>query len=160
MPYATHPVEVALLLRHVGGVKDAGLLCAALLHDVLEETEATAQEVKREFGARVARLVLAMTRREPPPEVAAALPPDELWELRAAMLLEDVARMDPEAWPIKLADRLSNVRDAKRLKKGRKLDRYLVQTRRILAVVPPSANPELWRAVWHEAGEGPPGTLV
>jgi (p)ppGpp synthase/HD superfamily hydrolase len=147
LPYATHPVEVASLLRDVGGVADEGLLCAAFLHDVLEATDCTRRDIEREFGADVAGLVLALTRREPTLEQAEGLSPGELWELRAAMLLEDVARMDPRAWPVKLADRLSNVRDARRTKSGRKLERYLMQTTRILAIVPPAANPALWEAV-------------
>lgn len=154
LPYAVHPVEVAALLHDVGGVDDLAMICAALLHDVLEATNHAEEELRAEFGGRVAQLVRAMTRTEPAPEEARRLSAGQLWELRAAMLIEDVARMDPEAWPIKLADRLSNVREARRLKKGPKLARYLMQTRRILAVVPPSANGALWEAVARECGHG------
>jgi guanosine-3',5'-bis(diphosphate) 3'-pyrophosphohydrolase len=154
LPYVCHPVEVAAFLRHVGGVDDPELLCAALLHDVIEATGRSEAEIRDAFGRRVSRMVRAMTRSEPSEAEASGLSPGQLWELRAALLVEDVARMDPEAWPIKLADRLSNVREARRLKKGRKLERYLLQTRRILAVVPPRANPGLWDAVAQECEAG------
>jgi (p)ppGpp synthase/HD superfamily hydrolase len=67
--------------------------------------------------------------------------------MRAAMLLEEIRQMSPEAQAIKLADRLANVRDAKRTKSSRKLARYLRQSALILELVPESVNRPLWRAI-------------
>jgi len=58
--------------------------------------------------------------------------------------------MPPDVWPIKLADRLSNVREAKQTKKGAKRERYLGQTRAILKIIPLDINPALWEAIRRE----------
>src|SRR4051812_18251208 len=60
-PYINHPIEVATLIATVGGVEDVGVLQAAILHDTIEDTDATAEEIEREFGTDVRDLVLEMT---------------------------------------------------------------------------------------------------
>src|SRR3954462_14355648 len=60
-PYINHPIEVASLLASVGGVTDLATLQAALLHDTVEDTATTAEELERTFGAEVAALVMEMT---------------------------------------------------------------------------------------------------
>src|SRR3954469_15407473 len=60
-PYINHPIEVATLVATVGGCDDAAVLQAAILHDTIEDTDATAEEIEREFGADVRALVLEMT---------------------------------------------------------------------------------------------------
>jgi (p)ppGpp synthase/HD superfamily hydrolase len=72
---------------------------------------------------------------------------DAIWQLRADMLLVEITRMSPDAQTIKLADRLANVRDAKRAKKGKKLNRYLWQTNEILKIIPRERNEGLWEAI-------------
>lgn len=59
-PYLAHPVEVARLL-HAEGDADEELIAATLLHDVVEDTEHTLEEVRARFGAEVGELVEAMT---------------------------------------------------------------------------------------------------
>jgi (p)ppGpp synthase/HD superfamily hydrolase len=126
------------------------MLVAALLHDSLEENATTTEELESRFGKRATYFVVQMTRREPDPATAQALSKQDLAVLRDNMLLEDIAAMDPEAWPIKLADRLSNLIQAKRLKSGKKLRRYLGHTENILKIIPKSANPGLWKAIRDE----------
>src|SRR5215204_5537826 len=60
-PYINHPIEVATLVATVGGVDDIAVLQAAILHDTIEDTDATPEEIGREFGADVRSLVLEMT---------------------------------------------------------------------------------------------------
>ena len=60
-PYINHPLEVANLLANVGGVNDIGILMAAILHDTIEDTDATADELRELFGERVTGLVLEIT---------------------------------------------------------------------------------------------------
>jgi (p)ppGpp synthase/HD superfamily hydrolase len=147
LPYAFHPVEVVTNLRVVGGVTDEDLLVAAALHDTLEDTDATSEAIEKQFGTRVRALVEGLTREEPDEAVRARLDKDALWALRAEMLLEEIAAMPPEVQQVKLADRLSNVREAKRTKRGKKRDRYVAQTRKILEIVPKEVNPGLWEAI-------------
>jgi len=61
-PYAAHPFRVALTVRHVFGIEDSTALCAALLHDVIEDTTADYDDVVDEFGVDVADAVGALTK--------------------------------------------------------------------------------------------------
>ncbi len=56
-PYINHPLALASVLAVEGGITDAATLCAALLHDTVEDTETTGDEIEREFGAEVRYLV-------------------------------------------------------------------------------------------------------
>ena len=147
MPYITHPVEVLLNLRHVGKVTDEAVLLAAILHDLLEETTTTLAELAELFGDRTAELVRQVTRDEPTEAEVAGLSKDEIYELRTARFLEEIKQMCPEAQMVKLADRLSNLREAKLTRSEKRLKRYQAQTERILEIIPESVNPALWRAV-------------
>lgn len=147
LPYLTHPVEVMVNLRWVGGVTDQEMLCAAALHDVLEETSVTFGQLEREFGERVASLVRQVTRSEPTSEQIEGLDKDEVVELRSAMLLAEIAKMGPDAMTLKLADRLSNLREAKLTRGKKRLERYLAQTGAILEIIPRKVNPSLWDAI-------------
>lgn len=60
-PYINHPIEVAEHLQRVGGVTDEALLIAALLHDTIEDTATTAEEIRQQFGDEVTALVLECT---------------------------------------------------------------------------------------------------
>ena len=61
-PYFIHPCAVADILMDLG--LDAATIAAALLHDVIEDTESTAEDIKREFGAEVLGLVSGVTKLE------------------------------------------------------------------------------------------------
>jgi len=56
-PYINHPVRVATLLAGTGGVKDVATLQAALLHDTIEDTNTTPEELDNLFGPEVRKLV-------------------------------------------------------------------------------------------------------
>ena len=58
MPYINHPVSVTLVIADIGGVDDSEVLAAALLHDNLEDTEITPEELETEFGKKVCQYVL------------------------------------------------------------------------------------------------------
>ncbi|AIE87705.1 HD domain-containing protein [Fimbriimonas ginsengisoli] len=153
LPYITHPMEVLILLRTVGKVLHEELLCAAILHDVLEETDATPEQIEEIAGARVRSLVQELTRVEPSAQETKGLSKEAIWKLRALRLLDEIRGQSRDAQQIKLADRLSNVREAKRTKPPEKRDRYLWQTFRILEIVPREVNPPLWDAIRAELPE-------
>ncbi len=52
-PYINHPLEVADLLSRVGKIEDCDILTAAILHDVLEDTDTCEDEIERLFGTKV-----------------------------------------------------------------------------------------------------------
>ena len=153
LPYATHPVEVVANLRYVGKVVDDDILCAGFLHDVLEETSASQEEIERLFGRRVRELVVSVTRKEPTLKQTAGLDKEGIYALRSRMLLEEIEAMSPESQTIKLADRLSNIVGAHATKEGKKLKRYVEQTETLLRIIPRKVNPALWDAVKREAAK-------
>ena len=60
-PYINHPIALADVLANEGGISDAVVLCAALLHDTIEDTETTAEELEQKFGSAIASVVLEVT---------------------------------------------------------------------------------------------------
>lgn len=60
-PYINHPIEVAEHLARVGQISEEDVLIAALLHDTIEDTNTTFEEIESLFGARVANIVMECT---------------------------------------------------------------------------------------------------
>ena len=99
-PYINHPITVAEQLAGAGLEGDADLLIAALLHDVVEDTDTPAEELRRRFGDRVAEIVLELTDDK------------ELdWRERKRLVVQSIARKSREAQLIKLSDLIANVSD-------------------------------------------------
>lgn len=147
LPYLTHPLDVMSKLRYVAGLADEDLLCAAALHDVVEESNVDPAEIGKRFGDRVRSLVEAVTRKEPTAAEIAGLSPDEVWQLRSDRMIEEIKAMSLEAKTLKLADRLSNLTEGLKLKEGKKLGRYVQQSFLILEVIPREVNSALWDAI-------------
>ena len=99
-PYINHPIEVAELLARVGGVRDVEVLAAAILHDTIEDTETTPEELERAFGSRVRELVAEVTDDK-------SLPKQE----RKRLQHEHAPHLSLDAKQIKLGDKISNVRE-------------------------------------------------
>ncbi|MFG3260246.1 RelA/SpoT family protein [Streptomyces sp. NPDC048172] len=100
-PYITHPLAVTLLLAQLGA--ETTTLTASLLHDTVEDTEVTLDQVRGEFGPEVCYLVDGVTKLEKVDYGAAAEP-----ETFRKMLV--AAGNDVRVMSIKLADRLHNMR--------------------------------------------------
>ena len=60
-PYINHPIALADVLANEGGIDDPVVLCAALLHDTIEDTETTAAEIEAAFGPRIAAVVIEVS---------------------------------------------------------------------------------------------------
>jgi guanosine-3',5'-bis(diphosphate) 3'-pyrophosphohydrolase len=99
-PYINHPIAVANVLANEAGIDDAEVLCAAMLHDTIEDTGTTEEELRAEFGDRVTDIVLEVTDDK-------ALPKD----IRKQLQIEHAPRLSREAKLVKLADKISNLRD-------------------------------------------------
>ena len=97
MPYIYHPMEVALLVSRM--TKDEEVIAAAYLHDVLEDTAVTPQELGQMFGERVLALVQAETEDK-----------SLTWEERKAHTIEHLGNASYEVKLLTLADKLSNMR--------------------------------------------------
>lgn len=104
VPYFVHPMEVAVIVGTMSD--DQNLLAAAVLHDTVEDTDTTLDEIKEKFGKRVALLVMTETE-----DKRADLPPQETWRTRkeeTLIILENTKDIDvKKLW---LGDKLSNIR--------------------------------------------------
>jgi len=99
-PYINHPIEVAETLARVADVSDPAILCAALLHDTVEDTDTSEAEIKQLFGEQIASLVMECTDNK-------SLPKQE----RKRLQVEHAPHKSAGAKLIKLSDKISNVRD-------------------------------------------------
>lgn len=102
-PYITHPIAVAQILIELG--MDTDTICAALLHDVVEDTEASLEDLKKRFGADVANLVDGVTKLN---QVSLYSKEEQQAENIRKMLLS--MSKDIRVIIIKLSDRLHNMR--------------------------------------------------
>jgi (p)ppGpp synthase/HD superfamily hydrolase len=145
-PYVNHAILVAERLVSVGGVQDLALVQAALLHDTLEDTDTTGDELEREFGRPVRLLVEEVTDDK-------RLPKAE----RKRLQIEHSAELSAGAKQIKLADKLCNVEDiTHRPPHDWSLERraeYLEWSRRVVDGCR-GANPALERAFDFACAEG------
>ncbi len=103
-PYINHPVEVALILAHDLRM-DEDTICAALLHDTVEDTPATKDQIAELFGPTVADLVDGVTKLTS--IQVSSMDAKQAWNLRKMFL---AMSRDIRVVIIKLADRLHNMR--------------------------------------------------
>ena len=99
-PYINHPIELARVLSVEGGVTDVLTLVAALLHDTIEDTQTTYDELLARFGQEVADVVAEVTDDK-------ALPKAE----RKRLQVVHAPQLSERAALVKLADKTCNLRD-------------------------------------------------
>ena len=99
-PYINHPIALAEVLAGEGGVTDAEVLAAALLHDTIEDTATTGDELHKEFGPRIAGMVAEVTDDQ-----------KLLKAERKRLQIEHAAGLSHGAKLVKLADKICNLRD-------------------------------------------------
>ncbi len=99
-PYINHPLSVARYLIEVGGIEDPDILAAAILHDTVEDTETTAEDLAELFGERVSSLMMEVTDDKSLDK-----------QVRKRLQVEHAPGLSPGAKLIKLADKISNIED-------------------------------------------------
>jgi guanosine-3',5'-bis(diphosphate) 3'-pyrophosphohydrolase len=99
-PYINHPIALFDHLVNVGSVEDTGILCAALLHDTIEDTETTQAELTEHFGALISGIVAEVTDDK-------TLPKPE----RKIRQIEHAPHLSTRARAVKLADKTCNLGD-------------------------------------------------
>ena len=99
-PYINHPIALAEVLAREGGVADIEVLATALLHDTIEDTATTGEELREQFGGRIAAMVEEVTD-----DKALAKPE------RKRLQIEHAAALSHGAKLVKLADKICNLRD-------------------------------------------------
>ena len=99
-PYINHPIGVTETLWSVAGVRDVNLLVAAILHDTIEDTDTTEEEIKIQFGEEVLSLVLEVTDDKSLPK-----------ERRKQLQVEHAPYKSEKAKLLKIADKINNIHD-------------------------------------------------
>jgi len=98
-PYINHPIQLAYILVQEG-VKDATVLAAALLHDTIEDTSTTLDEIEIVFGYEIAHVVAECSDDKTLTKLE-----------RKQAQIEHAAKISPKAKLVKLADKIANVSD-------------------------------------------------
>ncbi|QDU41009.1 Bifunctional (p)ppGpp synthase/hydrolase relA [Maioricimonas rarisocia] len=147
IPYVVHPLAVVLILTRAG-IDDDETLAAAILHDVVEDTDWTAERLQREFPPRVVELVAALSEQKTTSD-GEPIP----WETRKREHMQRLGASCSAARAIALADKLHNARsllydaeaggvcwDRFNAPRDRILDRYREAAERLGGDEPPLAR--------------------
>lgn len=102
-PYINHPIGVAKILTDEGGVTDVDVIIGAILHDTVEDTDTTMEEIGQLFGEAVRRIVDQVTDDKSLPKLE-----------RKRLQIVNAPHKSFEAKLVKLADKLYNLRDLNR----------------------------------------------
>lgn len=102
-PYITHPIEAVSIVATM--TNDQRVLAATALHDVVEDTEVTIDDIRKDFGDTVVRLVAAESENK-----RDSLPPKTTWKIRKQETLDHLKNATKEEKMIALGDKLSNMR--------------------------------------------------
>ena len=102
-PYIVHPMEAVEIVATI--TPDQELLAAAALHDTIEDTDVTVEDIRREFGDRVAELVHAESDR-----FTDGVSEEDSWHDRKQAAINRLAAASHEAKIVAMGDKLSNMR--------------------------------------------------
>ena len=102
-PYIVHPMEAMEIVATI--TPDQELLAAAALHDVVEDTEISADEIRREFGDRIAALVVAESD-----VFVEGVSEEDSWHDRKQAAMDRLAAAPRDAKIVAMGDKLSNMR--------------------------------------------------
>ena len=128
-PYIIHPLNVAYILAEIG--LDDNTICAALLHDVVEDTDMESKDIEKLFGEEIAEMVAGVTKLS---AIQFATVEERQVEDYRKMFL--AMGKDIRVILIKLADRLHNMRTLKYLKR----ERQIANAKETLELYAPLAN--------------------
>ena len=102
-PYIVHPLEAVEIVATI--TPDQELLAAAALHDVIEDTDISADELRAEFGDRIANLVVAESDVFPE-----GISEEDSWRARKQAAIDRLAAAPRDAKIVAMGDKLSNMR--------------------------------------------------
>lgn len=108
IPYLSHPLEAAAIVSEM--TDDQEVIAAAVLHDVVEDTDATLEDIEAYFGKRVAEYVADESENK-----RKELPPESTWVIRKQETIDFLTqKADRKAKMLALGDKLSNLRSIAR----------------------------------------------
>ena len=116
-PYINHPIRVATLLARAG-IEDIDILGAAILHDTVEDTDTTPDDLRRKFGETITNIVLEVTD-----DKSLSKAERRLLQIQHAPQLSDAAAL------VKLADKVDNIGTSSKNQTGRRCGlKILIET--------------------------------
>lgn len=140
-PYILHCLRVANCLIENAEIDNIDAICAALLHDAVEDTDLESSAIKKKFGKRTAQLVNNLTREKQPDEV-------ELNKYqRKYQKFQEIRKKDLDTRAIKSCDWLDNINSWSKIPKNhpsyKKLTRWLKEAERMYLPLAKSVSPKL-----------------
>lgn len=124
-PYINHPIGVANILANEGDITDLDVLMAAVLHDTVEDTDCSFEEIEEHFGKEIRGIVEEVTDDKTLPKME-----------RKALQIVHAKTASPKAKLIKLGDKLYNLRDLeKEIPEGwtqERADEYFVWAKKVV----------------------------
>ncbi len=99
-PYINHLITVAETLWIIGGIREVTTLVAGILHDIIEDTDTSLEELEREFGPEIGGIVSELTDDKELPQL-----------VRKRLQIEHSATLSSHARHVKIADKISNLDD-------------------------------------------------
>jgi len=145
-PYINHPIAVAHLLS-VHAITDGDVIAAAILHDTIEDTATTRDEIAARFGESIAAIVVEVTDDKSLPKAQ-----------RKQLQVEHAPHMSTAAKLVKLADKTCNLRDMVESPPDdwseERRREYFAWAERVVAGLR-GVNPQLERAFDHQRSRGP-----
>ncbi len=141
-PYINHLVEVGFLLSDVGKIQDHEILIAGLLHDAIEDTTTSLNQITELFGVRVSQLVQAVSDDKSRPKAE-----------RKRLVLEHLVHAENAVKLIKLADLCSNINSVPRDWVPERIKDYFVWSRQVATLCTGVSAPldQLFLSRWHSA---------
>lgn len=103
IPYFIHPMEAALIALDM--TEDSDIICGAVLHDVVEDTEYTVEDIKLQLNERIAELVGGETENKRPDKRK-----EDTWKIRKEEFLNHLQQASKDSKIITMSDKLSNMR--------------------------------------------------
>jgi len=100
LPYINHPIKVAFIISEIGKIDDPIIISSAILHDVIEDTETSEEEIEKEFGNNIASIVKELT--------------DNInfeKQKRKKLQIKKAPFLSREATIIRIADKIANIED-------------------------------------------------
>ncbi|MBX2873176.1 MAG: HD domain-containing protein [Saprospiraceae bacterium] len=100
LPYINHLIKVSSAIIQIGKEEDENIIMASILHDVIEDSDTTFEDLKEQFGEAVAQIVTELTDDMELP-----------YARRKALQVEGAGQLSAAARKIRIADKASNIRD-------------------------------------------------
>lgn len=136
-PYIMHPIRVANILMDEVSTMKSDMICASLLHDVIEDCDITMKELKNNFNETIAQMVKLLTK-------------DPSIENHKKVYYENIMNSTDQVKLLKVCDRLDNLRSLRFSGNKAKIRRYVSETEKKYLPMAEIANNYIFRELKHE----------